>query len=114
MNHFTAGFAEELTKHATALGALGSVGKTIMKRPLLTLGALGIGASTYSAAKAGREKGLKGGEEGRYLHPGVVDGQAHASPSAYRNFNRLTKNPQAEKRENKRVSKNYDEKKFKR
>jgi hypothetical protein len=115
MNHFIAGFANELTKHATALGALGSVGKFVLKRPLVTLGAAGIGASTYMASKAGREKGLRGGEEGRMLHAGLDEnGNAYTSPTAYTNLNKKIKNPQADKRTNKRVSKNYDEKKFKR
>lgn len=113
MNHFTKGFGDELTKVAV-IGALGSLGKFVMKRPLTTLGLGGIGLSTAMAAKAGRERGRRGGEEPRHLHAGrdPLSGQTYASPAAYTNFNKLMKNPRAERKENKRVSKHYKEKLF--
>lgn len=64
MNHFLAGFADELTKEAGVVkGVLGS----LARHPIRTFMGGSILAGTASAAKAGYKSGLRGGEKGRYL-----------------------------------------------
>jgi hypothetical protein len=115
MTPFIHGFADELTKVAGALGALKSVGKFTAKHPLLTFGAGATGIGTVLAAKKGYKSGLSGGEKARYLAASVDPrtGNAQASPVAHVNWHHLFSHKPSEK-QLKRISGNYDEKKFKR
>lgn len=115
MNQFTAGFGNELIKVAVGLGLLKGLGKTVIKHPLLTLGAGGTLLASGMGASQAYKEGLRGGEKPRYLEAGVdpISGQATTSDAAYTNFNPLFRG-KTPKKDVEALSKHYDEKKFKR
>lgn len=115
MNPFLAGFADELTKQAGALGVLKRVGKFSVKHPLIALTAAGTLGATALAAKSGYKSGLQGGDKPRYLAAQVDKntGHAAASDAAYTNFHEMLSRRPA-KGQLKRIHGDYDERKFKR
>lgn len=106
MSPFLQGFAGELSKVA---GALGSIARTAIKHPMLTLSALGTAAATGLSASSAYKEGLRGGEKPRYL----AAGKEGASPAAYANYNQLFERP-AGRKQVRDLSKYYRESKFKR
>lgn len=95
MNPFAHGFADELVKTAIAGGVLKTVGKAIVKHPLIAAtGLMTAGATAASAAQAYRS-GLRGGDKPRYL----AAGPEGPSEAAYNNYSQLFEHPQTAKRE---------------
>lgn len=106
MSPFLAGFATELVKVS---GLAGSVGRFVVKHPMISAtAALTAGATAASAGSAYKE-GLRGGEKPRYL------GASAEGPSeaAYANYNQLFERPQT-RRQVRELSKHYKESKFQR
>lgn len=115
MNQFRRGFAEELVKLGSAVGALKGVGRFAWKHPILTFGAGLTGVGSLMAAKSGYKRGLRGGEAPRYLAASVDPrtGRAQASRAAQINWHNFFSHKPS-KAQLKRISGNYDKSKFKR
>lgn len=64
MGPFLQGFVQELEKQA---GVLSTIGKAVVKHPLLALGGGSVAASTVAGAVSGAKSGLHAGETGQYL-----------------------------------------------
>lgn len=106
MSPFLQGFAGELMKQA---GALSTIGKAVMKHPLLTLGGGSVAAGTVAAAVGGAKSGLHGGESGRYLRAS----KAGPSEAFYTNYHPMFEHKMSPA-EQKQRSWNYREDQFKR
>jgi hypothetical protein len=115
MTNFTQGFGDELVKIAVGLGALKTLGRFAVKHPLLTLGTVGTGYATMSAAKEGYKRGRRGGEGPRYLKAKYdpISRRATTSRAAYTNYNPLFKSKPT-KKQLKRIHGKYKEEAFKR
>lgn len=113
MMSFFSGFTDELTK--TAAGLLGSMGKTIMKHPMLALTGATTVAGTGMAAASGYRQGLRGGEKPRYLPAGInrFTGEAEPSQASFINYNQLFERKPTRK-QIKALSKHYRESAFRR
>ena len=108
MNHFFAGFADELQKTATAAGALKGAFSFAKKYPTIALSAPMILGGTYYAAKAGAEKG-RSGSKGKYLKAT----KDRPSDAAFANYNQLFDTKPSEKKA-RRPTRKYKESAFKR
>jgi len=111
MNHFLAGFGDELVKTAIAKKLLGLA----VKHPLHSLGLGMTVGGTALAARQGYKRGRSGEQAESYLHAGYdpIARQAYVSPAATTNFNRLMKNKPTE-RELERIHGKYKEEAFRR
>lgn len=87
---FLNGFASELVKTAGG-GLLKSVGKFVVKHPIIALSAGVTGLGTAAAARQAYKGGLEGGEKPRYLNAAVdpATGATQASEAAYTNYHQL-------------------------
>jgi hypothetical protein len=108
MNHFLAGFADELTKEGGAITkALGIAAKpltgTVKKYPIRSLLAGAILAGTATSAAAAHKGGLAGGEKGRYL----AATRNNPGRAAFINYHKNFKHKPT-KKEVKRLSKYHD------
>jgi len=111
MNHFMAGFADELTKEAGLITGAGKAvlgaGKRLVTkskagggrefapgRAMTALMVAPILAGTAIAAKGGYESGLQGGERGRYLQA-TRDNPGEAAFTNYHRYFKHKASPKA-------------------
>jgi len=106
------GFVHELLKVG---GALKSIGKFVIKHPVLTATAIGTAGATGSSVVSAYKKGLRGGERPRYLYAGRDEhGRIVPSEAAFTNYHNVIGNQKPTPKQVKALSKHYKENKFKR
>ena len=108
-------FLEGFLKEAGVLSSAKSLGKFMMKHPLLAFGAGTTVAATGIAAKAGYKRGRAGGQGPRYIAASYdpISRRAMPSRAAFINYNPLF-NKRLTEKQKKKLHKYYKEKTFKR